>query len=924
MALNATFTANFSSFYEAVDKATVKLDEFKGGAEKAGTRLNAMAQQFSGQKIVQEASLMVKAIGGVEGISKLTEKEIAKLAATTNEAVEKLKKLGKDVPKNLQDVADATKGANKASIDWMGSLTKMAGAIGIAFSVDAVMGFVGSVFDAASAIKDLGNQWGFTTDAVQEWKGAARDAGISTEALGKSILFVNEKVEEGSKEYDALLKNIGLSGEAMRKLSQEDAYKIILQKITDIKDATLQYDVALGLLGPSAKQTIGGIRDGLVEATAAQDKMSKETIARLAEAEDAWGKFKDNVIIYSGEMLSRTMEHSKALFSSWGNFFTIMGKGFKAQFTGGNDVQQYVDSLNAAATATTGLGAATVPVSSHTDDLNANIKKTGEVTDAVKKKEEARLAGLAAAKKALEEAKRAEEAYTRELKKHDDALDALVNSFGGAGGSGAIGKANDYIAALRMAIPIEQMSVKAKLDIHKAMDEAIVSYQAAGQMAPKVMYDIWLATKNATEGVIEFSSKWKNFAHLVNTQPIDLGAGVGMSLPPPKPGMFAGFAEGAVAAMAESMMKAIQGGGSVFGAASSTLVSYLLDPKQSGIGKAIQTQVNKLPKEIAGGINAVIPLIGPMIAPATAWLGDKIASFFGEAEHQKLRRSLIDAAGGYKALSEAAKDAGASLTNLYRARNTGQVEAEMRKLQEAIEFQATALDVVIETAERYGITLEELGPAMQRSELDKQAQQLFKDWEVLNAAGLDTIVITEKMGEEVSAYIQQAAKMGVEVPAAMRPMIEQMIEAGTLTDANGVAFEDLESSGISFSMTMTEGFNKLIASVEKLTEAIGRGLTNAIETVPALEVPASFVWHGVNIPNPAANSFAGGTGGFRDFGSGTPAMLHGVEAVVPIGQAGGLGGGMMTVIVEADGRQISRIVAPYLPGEVRRLGLARG
>jgi len=36
MALSATFTANFSSFYDAVDKAETKLKDFGAGAEKAG------------------------------------------------------------------------------------------------------------------------------------------------------------------------------------------------------------------------------------------------------------------------------------------------------------------------------------------------------------------------------------------------------------------------------------------------------------------------------------------------------------------------------------------------------------------------------------------------------------------------------------------------------------------------------------------------------------------------------------------------------------------------------------------------------------------------------------------------------------------------------------------------------------------------
>ncbi len=67
---------------------------------------------------------------------------------------------------------------------------------------------------------------------------------------------------------------------------------------------------------------------------------------------------------------------------------------------------------------------------------------------------------------------------------------------------------------------------------------------------------------------------------------------------------------------------------------------------------------------------------------------------------------------------------------------------------------------------------------MQRQEFDKQAQQLFKDWEVLNTAGIDTIAITERMGESVSAYVQDAMAMGTEIPAAMRPMLEAFAKNG--------------------------------------------------------------------------------------------------------------------------------------------------
>jgi hypothetical protein len=186
---------------------------------------------------------------------------------------------------------------------------------------------------------------------------------------------------------------------------------------------------------------------------------------------------------------------------------------------------------------------------------------------------------------------------------------------------------------------------------------------------------------------------------------------------------------------------------------------------------------------------------------------------------------------------------------------------------------------------------------MQRQELDKQAQQLFKDWEVLNAAGIDTLAITSRMSESISGYVNQASAMGTEVPAAMQPMLQKMVEMGQLTDASGNRIDSLEDAGISFAMTMSEGFSALIGEVSKLTDAIARGLglaidstTDKIKAVPKT-VDVSVNYHENRIQERAAadsgaaadlESYQEGTEGiFRNFGRGTPVMLHGYEAVVP-------------------------------------------
>ena len=105
MAINATFSADFTSFYAAVNKAEAELVDLSKGAGRVEQSLNRMVDNFSGRKLVQDAALMEKAIEAVGGTSRLTAKELEAVGVKANEAVAKLKALGQDVPPGLQKIA---------------------------------------------------------------------------------------------------------------------------------------------------------------------------------------------------------------------------------------------------------------------------------------------------------------------------------------------------------------------------------------------------------------------------------------------------------------------------------------------------------------------------------------------------------------------------------------------------------------------------------------------------------------------------------------------------------------------------------------------------------------------------------------------------------------------------------------------------
>lgn len=261
---------------------------------------------------------------------------------------------------------------------------------------------------------------------------------------------------------------------------------------------------------------------------------------------------------------------------------------------------------------------------------------------------------------------------------------------------------------------------------------------------------------------------------------------------------------------------------------------------------------------IATGIaaHAAIPALLAMGA-ATAGIGLAavgaylvIKHFLSDTEKKinPIRDGFIDIAGGLGTLNERAHTAGVTLTALLDAKNPAQYKAAVDDLNAAFKFQDDSMQLLADTTARYGFTIEELGPALARQNLDQQAQGLYADFQVLIAGGIDYHAVLGKMGDSINEFVHSSLAMGVEVPNAMRPMLEHMVEMGTLTDASGNAITDLEGSGITFAMTMSEGFAKLIDGVKLLTDAISRGLGLAIQNIPSPHITGTVDWKVGTVP----------------------------------------------------------------------------
>jgi len=138
-----------------------------------------------------------------------------------------------------------------------------------------------------------------------------------------------------------------------------------------------------------------------------------------------------------------------------------------------------------------------------------------------------------------------------------------------------------------------------------------------------------------------------------------------------------------------------------------------------------------------------------------------------------------------------------------------------------------ALADVKEAAERYGLTLDQLGPKVSQLRITETATQIVKDFDLLMKAGADVAVVMDAMKGQVQKLVTEALTLGLALPESMRSLIQHMINAGLLTDEFGVKLTDV--SRLTFAETLASKIDQLIQKLGELIDHMSKVGTAAEE-----------------------------------------------------------------------------------------------
>jgi hypothetical protein len=871
-------------------------DAFQSFVEKTSgyaEQLSKKLREVSGTDVIAQASQYAKAVDAIGGSSKLTTAEKEKLNATLSQALDKYKALGIEAPAVMQRLAKETEPLPQRLSLVEGAVARLGPAIIAAFTIGAISKLTGDFIGLTGSLVDLEGKTGINVVGLHKMKLALEESGVGLETAAKASNEFQKRLAEGDKSATGAVERLHVDLEALKQLRPEDQFLTMADAVGKLTAQGERVSTVNDLFGRQGVELLPALNGRLKETADAYERMGlvldEDVIRAGDELGDQWTVLKSS----GGALLSAVLSPIVPVLTTVASgVSSVVSAGapllkwvldtampFKHLDDG---LQHFAETLEVV-----GLRAMELP-GIHGEAANA--------LDKSRKAAESRMAlGL---QMTLEEEERvtreltaAVEASIEKNKQAAAAAEAyrlkivgLSEALSGRGARKELDALREAWARLSEQERQEPRNIEALLGMYdqlrarlrpdqlpKDLENLWVKAQAGFENLKKIDLDDWINfdTADPTAPIIAGFEKlktlkledWIDFDKTFTGKPIEHWVtkmtDAARLLPAQIAQAFAsgGGWEGALLASASTLGSA--GLSAIFG-----------KPGESGLLKNMSGILGDV-------LGAAVPVIGGLIGPALSKLGrlfgiginDEVRKANGEIDRVKAK--LLETHGPMDVLEAKARAVGLSFQENWghqgqeglkafnelaaeferrwtainqeladtRTELTGAI-AEARQLgyefDETGKLTGVSVEAMRSTAQAFGIDLQALGPQFEAAQLRERMGEVINAFTLMDVGGTQTGTILTGLKDEIQAIVVQSIRLGVDIPANMRPWIQNLIETGQLTDENGEKLTDL--SRLKFGEPVATEFEKISTRIGELIDAIAELVAKITsEITPAID-----------------------------------------------------------------------------------------
>ena len=462
----------------------------------------------------------------------------------------------------------------QGSLDGVTSYAAKVGtALAGAFTITAVTGAASKILQYAGNIKDLSEQTGLTTKTIQEMRHAANLGGTSLESFTNAAFKLGVNLAGGGNSVHAALGKMGLSLEALRQMSPDEQFHAIAKALAGVANVQERNALGLAVMGKGYQQISASIGD-YIETAKRAVVVGDDQLTALDQTSKAFDSFTEgamNLGVHLAGGLVIAIQEAMRWFESMTGVVASVKKGFEAW----GDALEYV-----------GLRTSALP------KVAAQLTETGRVAANLPQP-------------------------IRQLSASFEDQEQVMK---------ALSAQHARTALSSKSIGVAQSEVNPQVQrLTDSFNAQIEAFRRTNTLANSVMESFRLMRVELRETIPVLQNLTTNgfepFKATVEQNKTTLTG-------------WGAHARDIFGGVPQSIMNAIQGGGSIIGAAGASIGTSLMTKFSEKFGPAIKSA---LPFGIGEAVTALLPTLGALFGPVAEKIGGFFKSIFGGPSAEELR-----------------------------------------------------------------------------------------------------------------------------------------------------------------------------------------------------------------------------------------------------------------------------------------------